>query len=86
MYGWIWRTLPGGWPGKLAGSFVLLVGALALLFFVVFPFAEPRLPFNHVTVTPGGGTTAPATPGPASTHPTPGTTRPAPTATALPGD
>ncbi len=50
MYVWIWRKLPGGLPGKIVGSLVLLLGALALLFFVVFPYAEPRLPFNRVTV------------------------------------
>jgi hypothetical protein len=50
MYVWIWRRLPGGLPGKLAGSLVLLGGVLALLFYVVFPWAEPRLPFNQVTV------------------------------------
>ena len=50
MYVWIWKHLPGGLPGKLAGSLVLLFGALALLFLVVFPWAEPRLPFNQVTV------------------------------------
>ena len=50
MYVWIWRHLPGGIVGKLLGTLVLLAGALALLFFVVFPWAEPRLPFNQVTV------------------------------------
>jgi len=50
MYVWIWRRLPGGVPGKLAGSLVLLVAALALLFFVVFPYAERRLPFQDITV------------------------------------
>jgi hypothetical protein len=53
MYAWIWRKLPGGLPGKLAGSLLLLAGAVALLFLVVFPWAEPRLPFNDVTVDPG---------------------------------
>lgn len=52
MYGWIWRKLPGGLPGKLFGSLTLLLAALALLFFVVFPYADRRLPFNRVTVTP----------------------------------
>ena len=51
MYVWIWRRLPGGLPGKLVGSLVLLAGVLALLFFVVFPWAEPKLPFNNVTTT-----------------------------------
>ena len=50
MYGWIWRTLPGGLAGKLLGCAVLLAAALALLFLVVFPYAEPRLPFNQTTV------------------------------------
>lgn len=50
MYVWIWRHIPGGWPGKLLGSLALLTGVLALLFLVVFPWAEPRLPFNQVTV------------------------------------
>jgi hypothetical protein len=50
MYVWIWRRLPGGIPGKLAGSLVLLVGVLALLFFIVFPRVERSLPWNDVTV------------------------------------
>jgi hypothetical protein len=53
MYVWIWRRLPGGLPGKLVGSLVLLAAALALLFFLVFPWAERHLPFNDVTVSPG---------------------------------
>lgn len=54
MYVWIWRKLPGGLPGKLAGSLVLLAAAVALLFFLVFPWVEPRLPFNDVTVDQSG--------------------------------
>ena len=50
MYVWIWRHLPGGWPLKALQSLVLLLVAVALLFVVVFPWAEPRLPFNQVTV------------------------------------
>jgi hypothetical protein len=50
MYTWIWRRLPGGIPGKLLGVTLLLAGTLALLFLVVFPWASPKLPFNHVTV------------------------------------
>ena len=50
MYVWLWRHLPGGTPGKVAGSLALLVGVLALLFFLVFPWAEKRLPFNDVSV------------------------------------
>jgi hypothetical protein len=50
MYTWIWRTLPGGLPGKLLGTLVLLAAAVLLLFFVVFPEIEPLLPFSDVTV------------------------------------
>ncbi|HEY0869496.1 MAG TPA: hypothetical protein VGD55_03780 [Acidothermaceae bacterium] len=50
MYGWIWRRLPGGFGAKVGGCALLLVGVLALLFFVIFPWAEPRLPWNDVTV------------------------------------
>jgi hypothetical protein len=91
MYGWIWRKLPGGWPGKLGGSFVLLLAALALLFYVIFPWAEPRLPFNHVTVSPGGS--APSAPGPSvapssapSSGPSSGPSPTTPTASQLPAD
>jgi hypothetical protein len=62
MYVLIWRRLPGGLPGKLAGSIVLLVGVLALLFFLVFPWAETRLPFNDVTInnSPAAGSPSPS--------------------------
>jgi hypothetical protein len=73
MYTWIWRRLPGSWPGKLAGCFALLIGVLALLFFVVFPWAEPRLPFNKVTVTPDGGNPAPTPTVSVSPGPSPST-------------
>ena len=53
MYGWIWRTLPGGLPGKLFGSLLLLTVAVALLFLVVFPRIEPLLPYSDVTVDQG---------------------------------
>ena len=64
MYAWIWRTLPGGIAGKLLGSLVLLVAVLAALFLVVFPWAGPKLPFNHVTVDTSTSTTP--SPGPSS--------------------
>jgi hypothetical protein len=66
VYVWIWRHLPGGLPGRLLGSLVLLAAAVLLLFAVVFPRVEPLLPFSSVTVD------GPATPGPASSSsPTP---------------
>lgn len=55
MYGWIWRHLPGPLALRLLLALALLLGALALLFLVVFPAAEPLLPFGDVTVqTPSG--------------------------------
>ncbi|MCX4469130.1 hypothetical protein OOK41_02165 [Micromonospora sp. NBC_01655] len=69
MYGWIWRRLPLGLPGKLVGSLLLATATVALLWYVVFPWAEPLLPFDDVQVTqdsgvpggdPGGDGNAPA--------------------------
>ena len=68
MYGLIWRTLPGGVPAKLLGSLLLLLGALALLFYIVFPRVETLLPFQDVTVDTGSVASPSAAP---STSPTP---------------
>ena len=61
MYPWIWRHLPGPLPARLLGGALLLLGAVALLFIVVFPRVEPLLPFSEVTVDR-----------PASSSPSPG--------------
>jgi hypothetical protein len=50
VYTWIWRKLPGGLPGKIICSTLLVAATVALLLFVVFPWLEPRLPFDDVTV------------------------------------
>lgn len=50
MYGWIWRHLPGPLVVRLGAATVLALGVVALLLFVVFPWVEPMLPFNHVSV------------------------------------
>ena len=68
MYGWIWRKLPFGTPGKIVGSLLLVTILVAALWFKGFPAAEPLLPFDDVNVTdqggdPGGGT------GPGGTDP-----------------
>jgi hypothetical protein len=47
MYAWIWRHLPFGRPGRVLGSLVLALAAVALLWFVVFPAVDPHLPFNN---------------------------------------
>ncbi len=60
MYAWIWRHLPFGRPGRIIGSIGLVVAAAALLWYVVFPWAEPLLPFDDVQVTQQDGPAAPA--------------------------
>lgn len=59
MYAWIWRRLPFGLPGKLAGSVLITVTITALLWYVVFPWADPKLPFTggdvQVTQDDGAG-------------------------------
>jgi hypothetical protein len=67
VYAWLWRKLPGPTPVKLLEALALAVATVALLFTVVFPWVEPRLPFNDVTVDEG--TTAPASSPSASSTP-----------------
>jgi hypothetical protein len=50
MYVWIWRRLPGPMAAKLAQVLVLVALVSALLLFVIFPWIEPHLPINQVTV------------------------------------
>ena len=50
MYRWLWRHLPGGTLARVGQATVLLVLALLLLGFVVFPWAENLLPSGDVTV------------------------------------
>ena len=50
MYSWIWRHLPGRTWSKALLALLLVLAVVALLLFVVFPWAEPHLPFNDVTV------------------------------------
>lgn len=54
MYPWIWRHLPGPWPLRTLLALVLLLAVGALLFLVVFPWVDPLLPFNNVTVDGSG--------------------------------
>lgn len=49
MYSWIWRHLPGSRAVKLLETLLLVAAVVALLMLVVFPWVEPRLPFNEVT-------------------------------------
>ena len=50
MYTWIWRHLPGSTWAKSAQALALFLVIVALLFFVIFPWAEPYLPFDQVEV------------------------------------
>jgi hypothetical protein len=50
MYGWIWRHLPGPWPVRVLLAVVAALAVVAVLFLWVFPWLEPRLPFDDVTV------------------------------------
>ena len=50
MYTWIWRHLPGQLAVKLLQVLLLVLAVSALLLFVIFPWIEPHLPINHVTV------------------------------------
>jgi len=49
MYAWIWRHLAGPLAARMAFAVLLALGIIALLLFVVFPWLDPLLPFNHVT-------------------------------------
>ena len=50
MYGFIWRHLPGRTAARAVTALVLVLAVVAVLLFVVFPWVEPRLPYNDVTV------------------------------------
>ena len=56
MYAWLWRKLPYGLPGKITGALFLSGLLVTLLWFVVFPWAEPILPFDDVQVGDDYGT------------------------------
>jgi len=55
MYGWIWRHLPGNAWMRAALSLLLVLAVVYVLFQYVFPWAEPLLPFNDVTVDSDNG-------------------------------
>jgi len=49
MYAWIWRRLPGPTAARIGLCMALFLSVVALLFFVIFPWLEPYLPFDRVT-------------------------------------
>ena len=62
MYAWLWGRLPGPLPVKVLTALVLLVLVVLVLFTWVFPWLEPRLPFNDVTVEESGQAATVVTP------------------------
>jgi hypothetical protein len=44
MYAWIWRRLPGRPRVKAAWAALLVLALIALLWFLVFPWAAVHLP------------------------------------------
>jgi hypothetical protein len=46
MYSWIWRHLPGATWLKVLWALSLFALMVVVLFEFVFPWADPRLPFN----------------------------------------
>jgi hypothetical protein len=50
MYTWIWRHLPGPLALRLFQALFMVAAVSALLLFVIFPWIEPHLPINQVTV------------------------------------
>jgi hypothetical protein len=67
MYAWIWRKLPYGVPGKVAGIVVALGGIVGLLWYGLFPIADRHLPNNNVQVTQPGGDSFSVPPTPSTT-------------------
>jgi hypothetical protein len=60
MYAWIWNKLPFGRWGKVSTSVGLAVAVGLLLWYVVFPWATPLLPFDDVQVSTGTNQEGPA--------------------------
>jgi hypothetical protein len=52
MYRWLWQHLPGGATSRAVCAAILAIAAVALLWFVIFPWITPQLPLDRVM--PGG--------------------------------
>lgn len=52
MYAALWKLLPGPLPIKVATSAALVLVVLAICFLLLFPWIEPHLPFNQITLEP----------------------------------
>jgi hypothetical protein len=47
MYEWIWRRLPGGMGTRATSMVIILIAMVALLWFLVFPWATAHLPIDQ---------------------------------------
>ena len=52
MYRWLSQHLPGGATSRAVCAAILAIAAVALLWFVIFPWITPQLPLDRVM--PGG--------------------------------
>lgn len=57
MYATLWKLLPGDRGTKALTSLGLVVAVVALLWYVVFPWLEPKIQFDHSAVQ--GSTSTP---------------------------
>lgn len=50
MYGWLWGKLPGPTAAKAVWMTLIILAVVAVLWFVVFPWAQLHLPIDGSTV------------------------------------
>jgi len=50
VYGWLWRRLPMRTPWKLLVVLLVVLVVAVVLWYLVFPVVDTRLPFNDVDV------------------------------------
>ncbi|MGP4023100.1 hypothetical protein [Actinomadura sp. 3N407] len=50
MYAWIWRHLPGAWHTKTATALGLVITVIAVFWYLVFPWVEPKIQFDQGVV------------------------------------
>ncbi|MBT2207077.1 MULTISPECIES: hypothetical protein [Actinomadura] len=64
MYAWIWRHLPGTWQAKSGIAAAVAIVVALVLWYVVFPWMEPKVHFDHGVVHgEPTGSSGPAVPG-----------------------
>jgi len=51
MYSWLWRMLPGRFGSKFVTLVLVVALVVAVLWYLVFPWAALHLPIDRVGVT-----------------------------------